>query len=293
MVFFQLLINSLIIGSIYALVACGFSLIYTANKFMHFAHGASIALAAYFLYLFYNVWHIPFFLACIATLIATSLTGLAMNKWVYMPLLKKKSSNVIMLIASVALLIFFENLILLIAGADVKTIGYIPVREGLKVLGASITPLQIVIICTSLILFIALKLFLSKTKYGKQIRAVANNKELSQIIGLNPKKISYMTFIIGSLLAGIAGILIGLEQNLQPTMGTNLMIKGFSGAVIGGVASIPGSILGSYILGIAENYGIWYLPSGYKDAIAFTLLFIFLLVKPKGLISFGRGDRDD
>ena len=109
------------------------------------------------------------------------------------------------------------------------------------------------------------------------------------IIGINHRKVTTIAFALGTMLAGVAGILIGLEQNLEPTMGTRLMLKGFTGAVVGGVSSVPASILGSYILGLVENFGIWYLPSGYKDAIAFVLLFLFLLVKPAGLFGKDKG----
>ena len=289
MVFTQLLANSIIIGSIYALVACGFSLIYSTNKFMHFAHGISVVIASYLLYLFYSILNLPFFLSVIITLLLTSLFGYLTNRLIYIPLQNKKSSNVILLIASVAVLILFENLILLSFGADVKTIGYIKVTKGLEILNATITPLQIIIIIISLMLLLLLYLLMEKTKLGRNMRAVSDNKELAGIIGIDSKKIASYSFIIGSLLAGIAGILIGLEQNLEPSMGTNLIVKGFTGSIIGGITSVPGSVLGSYLLGIAENFGIWYLPSGYKDAIAFSLLFIFLLIKPTGILGINKG----
>ena len=118
------------------------------------------------------------------------------------------------------------------------------------------------------------------------------NPELASIVGINKEKIINYSFFIGSCLAGVAGILIGLEQSIEPTMGTHLMIKGFTGAVIGGITSVPGAVLGSYLLGFAENIGVWFLPSGYKDAIAFILLFIILLVKPKGLFGIDQGVKD-
>ena len=121
------------------------------------------------------------------------------------------------------------------------------------------------------------------------MRAVSDNKELANVIGIDSRRVSDYSFIIGSCLAGVAGILIGLEQNLEPVMGTSLMIKGFTGSIIGGITSVPSSVLGSYIVGLVENYGIWYLPSGYKDAIAFVLLFIFLLFKPTGLFGINKG----
>ncbi len=289
MIFNQLLVNSVIIGSIYALVACGFSLIYSTNRFMHLAHGTSVIVSAYIIYWLFALLGIPFFLAVVLTLILSALLGVGMYRFVYLPLQRKKSSNIILLLASVGLLILFENLMLLLFGADVKTIGYIKVTKGMEFLGAIITPLQIVIVVISAILLLFLYLFMKKTRLGKEMRAVSDNKELAGVMGINHVKIAYYSFIIGSILAGIAGILIGLEQNLEPTMGTNLMIKGFTGSIVGGITSVPASILGSYLLGIAENFGIWYLPSGYKDAIAFVLLFVFLLFRPTGLFGISKG----
>jgi branched-chain amino acid transport system permease protein len=282
--FNQLLINGLIAGAIYALVACGFSLIYSVCKFVHFAHGAVIAVSAYFLYFLFSMLGLNFVFSVILSIIFTSFLGFLINQFVYKQLRKRKASNVILLIASVALLIFFESLILLLFGADVKTIGYIKISKGIEIFKAIITPLQIVIIIVSIILLISLFLFMKKTKIGKAMRAVSDNKDVAEIIGISAEKIYNWSFIIGSAIAGIAGILVGLEQNLEPTMGTNLMIKGFTAAIIGGIDSVPGAILGAFLLGFAENFGIWFLPSGYKDAIAFIILFIFLLFRPQGIL---------
>jgi branched-subunit amino acid ABC-type transport system permease component len=284
MIFFQLLLNGLIAGAIYALVASGFSLIYSTCKFVHFAHGGTIAFSAYFLYFLFSTLGLNFWLAVILTIIFAGLFGYLTNIIVYKELRRKKASNAILLIASFALLIFFESLILMLFGADVKTIGFLQVKKGVDFLGAIITPLQIVIVATSLVLLILLFLFMKKTKIGKAMRAVADNKDVAEIVGISAEKIYNWTFVIGSAIAGVAGILIGLEQNLEPTMGTNLMIKGFTAAIIGGIGSVPGGILGAFLLGLAENFGIWYLPSGYKDAIAFIILFIFLLFRPQGIL---------
>jgi len=279
----QLLINSLIAGAIYALVAAGFSLIYSTNKFVHFAHGSVIAFSAYMLYLFYSILKFNFGIAVILTILFSGVFGYLLNL-IYKKLRERNASSVILLIASVGLLILIESLILILFGADVKTIGFLKIAKGLEIFGGIITPLQIWIIVISLLLLGFLHLFMKKTKIGKAMRAVADNKDVAEIVGISSEKIYSYSFIIGSLIAGIAGILVGLEQNLEPAMGTNLMIKGFTGAVIGGIGSVSGAILGSFLLGFTENYGIWFLPSGYKDAIAFTLLFIFLLFKPRGIL---------
>jgi len=281
----QLTINGLIAGSIYALVASGFSLIYGTNKFMHFAHGTSVVVAGYIIYTLFTQLNINFYLASILTLILSGLFGFGMYRLIYLPLQNRKASNVVLLMASIALLILLQNIIQMIFGADVKTLRLIKVSKGIDIFGAIITPLQIVIVAVALILLIGLYYFMKKSKLGRDMRAVADNKELASIVGINERRVVDYSFIFGSILAGIAGILISLEQNLEPAMGTTLIIKGFTGAVIGGITSVPAAVLGSYILGFAENFGIWYLPSGYKDAIAFSLLFLFLLFKPSGLFS--------
>ena len=284
MIALQLLINGLIAGAIYALVASGFALIYSICKFVHFAHGATIAFSAYFLYFLFSNLGLGFGLSVILAIIFASFFGYGMNFFVYKQLRKRKASSTTLLIASFALLIFFESLILLLFGADVKTIGFIKITKGLEFFGAIITPLQIFIVLTSFVLFALLFFFIKKTKIGKAMRAVADNKEVAEVVGISSERIYSLAFIIGSAIAGVAGILVGLEQNLEPMMGTNLMIKGFTGAIIGGIGSVPGAILGSFLLGFAENFGIWFLPSGYKDAIAFVILFIFLLFKPQGIL---------
>jgi len=290
--FLEFTVLGIIAGSIYALVASGFSLIYSTNRFMHFAHGATIVAAGYLLFWFFSILGIHIVFAVIFTLILSGVLGVVMYRLVYSPLQNKKASNVILLIASIGILILIENLILMIFGGAATTIDVIKVTEGLPFLGTRITWLQIITIDVSLVLLVGLYAFMKKTKIGRNMRAVSENKELASIIGINQKRVSDISFLIGSVLAGVAGIFIGLMFSLTPSMGTNLIIKGFTGAVIGGIASVPGSIIGSYILGLAENWGIMYLDSSLKDAIAFILLVLFLIFRPNGLFGRKKGVKD-
>lgn len=284
----QLILNGIIAGAIYALVATGFSLIYSVTKFMHFAHGAVLAFGAYMLYTINVQAGLPFWVAAIIGVLGSIVAGVVMDLTTYKPLRKRKASSAVLLIASLALMILTNAAILAVWGADVKTV---PINNPVfDVLGARVTLIQLIIIAVSALLLLGLWFLMKRTKLGKAMRAVSDNKDVAKTVGINPERIYLYTFIIGSFLAGVAGVLIGIEQNLFPQMGVQLAIKGFTGAVIGGLISVPGSVLGSFLLGLTENIGIWWLPSGYKDAIAFVLLFIFLLFKPEGIL--GRKGRE-
>jgi len=282
-IFLQLLINGLVAGSIYALVASGFSLIYSTNKFVHFAHGGVIVLSSYFLFWVSSIIGWNFYIAIPLTIFFASLLGYLINKVFYKPLRTRKASASVLLVASVAILILLESIALLLFGADVKTVALPWNNQSINIGNAFITPLQITILLTTAILFVALHMLMKKTKLGKAMRAVADNKDVAEILGISSEKIYSGTFIIGSAIGGIAAVLVSLEQNITPLMGITLIIKGFTGSIIGGIGSVPGVILGSLLLGFAENFGTWFLSSGFKDAIAFVLLFIFLLIKPHGI----------
>lgn len=285
----QIIVNCLITGAIYSLVASGFSLIYSTNRFFHFAHGATIASGAYMLYFLFSVLGLAFWISAIMSVALSALLGVLLNFFVYRQFRKRKANNVIIFIASFTLLIIAESLISILLGADVKTIDYIAVSRGIEFAGAFITPLQVSIISISIATFLSLRFFMRNTRLGKAIRAVSDNKEVAEIVGISSEKIYNWSFFIGSGTAGMAGVLIALEHNLGPMMGTHLMIKGFIATIIGGIGSVPGAMLGAFLLGSAENIGVWFLPLGYKDAISFLILSLFLLIRPRGILGIKKG----
>ncbi len=289
--FYQILVNGLIAGAIYALVAAGFSLIYSTVKFVHFAHGGVIALSAYMLYLFYSMLGLPFWLAAIVAILSGSIFGVAIDYFIYRPLRKRRASPTIILVASVSVLLLLESFNLIFFGADVKSINFLDIGTGLTLGPVIITSLQIFIVASSISLLILLFAFMKYTKMGKAMRAVADNKSVAEIVGISSERIYTWSFALGSLIAGFAAVLIALEQNIEPTMGTALMIKGFTASIIGGVESVAGGVLGAFLLGLAENLGIWWLPSSYKDAIAFVILFIFLLFRPEGILGVKKSNK--
>ncbi len=286
----QLIMNGLIAGSVYALMAAGFSLMYGLQRFMNVAHGATYLVGAFAAYACARLAGMPLALSfAIAVLVATGL-GVAINQLVYVPLQRQKEKDRALLLASFGVFLLVEAIILMVFGADVKSFG-LPVRKGMDVLGAVVTPVQLVIILAAPLVFLGLWLFLYRTRTGTALRAAADNEAIARTMGVNVRAMTTLTTALGSALAGVAGILVALEQNLEHSMGLPAVLKGLTAAIIGGIGNVPAAILGGYLLGLAENLGIWYLPSGYKDAIAFVILILFLLVRPQGF--FGTRRREE
>ena len=282
--FQQLLLNGIIAGSIYALIAIGFTVIYRTVKFFHFAHGVVYTVGAYFAYTLYILAGFNIIISALLAIIFSALLGVAIDKSVYYYLRIKKASNLIFMLASFGVFILLQNLIQLIYGAQILTIRTGPIKEGHHFLGAVITDIQIIILVVSIILMVLLWIFIQRTKLGKAMRAVSDDPIAANVVGINPEKIVRTSFALGSALAGAAGILISFETNIEPTMGFNALLKGIIASIIGGIGNIPGAVLGGFFLGLVENLGIWKIQAGWKDAIAFGVLIVFLLFRPSGIL---------
>jgi branched-chain amino acid transport system permease protein len=280
----QQFFNGIIAGSIYGIIGIGFSIIYKTIKFFHFAHGVVYAAGAYLAYAFFISLNINPLISFFLSIALASLLGIGIDRFVYHPLRKNNAPNLVYLIASFGVFIFLQNLIQLIFGAQILTLRTGPIKEGHHFLGAVITDFQILIIVVSLILFLLTWLFIQKTKLGKAIRAVSDDPIGARVVGINSEKVILTAFAIGSALAGLAGILISLETNIEPTMGFNAILKGIIASIVGGIGSIPGALFGGLFLGLAENLGIWKIQAGWKDTIAFAILIIFLLLRPSGIM---------
>lgn len=280
----QIFFNGIIAGFTYALIALSFAIIYRTVKFFHFAHGVVFAAGAYFAYSFFILFDINPLISFFLSIALASLLGIAIDRLVYYPLRKNNAPNLVYLIASFGVFIFLQNLIQLIFGAQILSLRTGPVKVGHNVLGAVITDIQVLIIIVSLILFLLSWLFIQKSKLGKAIRAVSDDPVGARIVGINSQKVILTAFAIGSALAGVAGILISLETNIEPTMGLNAILKGIIASIVGGIGNIPGALFGGLFLGLAENLGIWKIQAGWKDTIAFAILIIFLFIRPSGIM---------
>lgn len=280
----QLILNGIIAGSVYTLVAVGFALIYRTVRFFHFAHGVIFTAGAYFTYLLKAWLDWPVIVAAPVSIGLCAMLGVFIETSIYRPLRHKGSSSLILLLASLGIYIVLQNIISMAFGDDTKTIRSGIVKEGINILGARITPVQITIIIVSLLLLVSCFIFLKYMKIGHSMRAVANDSELARVAGIESDKVILMTFALGSALAGIAGILVALDVDMTPTMGMNALMMGVVALIIGGVGSIPGIALGALLLGMAQQFGVWKIGTQWQDAIAFVVLLIFLLFRPQGFL---------
>jgi len=282
MVFVQLFVNGIIAGSEYALFAIGLSLIFGTLRLIHFAHGEVAMVGAYAAFVVSVLLGLPLVVGFFAAISVGAMLGVAIYKLAFKPL--RKQHPLMPLIAAIAVSILLQNLVALFFGNTIKTYSLGAVEKGMEFNGFIITKTQVLIVFMALALMLAAWLFLKKTKIGKQIVAVADNRHLAESIGVDSEKAIVVAFAFGSALAAAGGVLLAMETSLVPMMGLMPNIKAFAAVVVGGVGSVPGAILGSYFIGLAENIGVWFLPSGYKDAIALSILVIFLLFKPTGIL---------
>jgi branched-chain amino acid transport system permease protein len=282
--FAQLLVNGLIAGGTYALAAVGYSMVYGALKFINFAHGAVAMVGAYFAYgLAISVFHLPILPAVLIAMILTALLGVLIERVAYRPL--RKAPKLAPLTTAIAVSLVLEAIVTIVAGADIKTFN-LPAQRGYKIGPVYITPVQMVIILSSFLMMVFLYLLLGRTKLGKAIRAVADDTNLAEVAGMDSNYVISAVFAIGSALAAVAGALIGLDTNLQPTMGFIITVKAFAAVILGGLGSVPGAIVGGFLIGIAENLGVWFIPPVWKDTIAYSILIVMLFFRPNGI--FGK-----
>lgn len=282
--FAQLLLNGLIAGGIYALAAVGYNMVYGALKFINFAHGSVAMVGAYIvLALALSGLHVYLVLAFFLAMVLTALLGVFLERVAYRPL--RRAPKLAPLTTAVAASFVLDAVVMIVFGADIKTFG-LPVRRGFQIGPVLITPIQCIIIASSLFFMVCLYFLLDHTKLGKAIRAVADDISLAEISGMNSDLVISAVFAIGSALAAASGALIGMDTNLQPTMGFIITVKAFAAVVLGGLGNVYGAIVGGYLIGIAENLGVWYIPPVWKDTIAYGILIVMLFFRPAGI--FGK-----
>ncbi|SCY21781.1 branched-chain amino acid transport system permease protein [Pseudobutyrivibrio sp. AR14] len=283
--FLTYLINGLSLGSVYAIIALGYTMVYGIAKMLNFAHGDVIMIGAYLVFMTMTGSGMPVVVSIVISIICCTALGMLIEKVAYKPL--RKVTNLAVLITAIGVSYFLQNMALLIFGSNPISFTSVITWQGITLAGGQlkITGVTIITIITCLIIMVALMWFVKNTKPGQAMRAVSEDRDAATLMGINVNGTISLTFAIGSGLAAIAGALLCSSYPvLTPYTGSMPGIKAFTAAVFGGIGSIPGALIGGLLLGIIENLAKAYISSQLADAIVFAVLIIVLLVKPTGIL---------
>jgi branched-chain amino acid transport system permease protein len=287
------IINGLTIGGIYALIALGYTLVYGILFMINFAHGeifmfgsfGGFAALTYFVNSGFSDTHpgLSIVAAFLAAMVISAILGALLERIAYRPL--RNAPRLAPLISAIGASIFLQNVMMLIIKARMQVYPDIIQEEFLEFGWFSISYFQLFIIFGSVLLMVGLYLFIQKTKTGKAMRAVAEDRDAASLMGIDVNRIILITFVIGSALAAAAGVMVGIYYTqINHMMGFIPGIKAFTAAVLGGIGNVPGAMLGGYFLGLAEAFGVLFMPAEYKDVIAFGLLVLVLIFRPSGIL---------
>ena len=283
--FLTYLINGLSLGSVYAIIALGYTMVYGIAKMLNFAHGDVIMIGAYLVFMTMTGSGMPVVVSIVISIICCTALGMLIEKVAYKPL--RKATNLAVLITAIGVSYFLQNMALLIFGSNPISFTSVITWQGITLAGGQlkITGVTIITIITCLIIMVALMWFVKNTKPGQAMRAVSEDRDAATLMGINVNGTISLTFAIGSGLAAIAGALLcSTYPSLTPYTGSMPGIKAFTAAVFGGIGSIPGALVGGLLLGIIEILAKAYISSQLADAIVFAVLIIVLLVKPTGIL---------
>ena len=282
MSFLNNLVTGISLGSVYAIIALGYTMVYGIAKMLNFAHGDVIMVGAYVTFFATGSFNLPPLVGILLSVIVCTVLGVVIEGLAYRPL--RQASSLAVLITAIGVSYFLQNAALLLWGADTKVFTPVIPDGSLPIPGVNITYKALVTVLACVVIMLALTWFTGRTKMGKAMRACSEDKAAAQLMGINVNRTISMTFAIGSALAAIAGVLLcSSYQTLMPTTGSLPGIKAFTAAVFGGIGSIPGAMLGGILLGVIETFAK-VINTNISDAVVFAVLIIVLLVKPAGLL---------
>ncbi len=281
--FLSYLINGLGLGSVYAIIALGYTMVYGIAKMLNFAHGDVIMIGAYVAFFALNNFGLPLPAAVLLSIVVCTALGVTVERLAYKPL--RQASSLSVLITAIGVSYFLQNAAQLLWSSSTKVFPTIIPGGGISLGNLSISYLTLITIATCVLVMICLTLFINRTKTGRAMRACSEDKGASTLMGINVNRIISITFAIGSGLAAIAAVLLcATYPSVFPTLGAMPGIKAFTAAVFGGIGSIPGAFLGGLLLGVIEIFAKAYISTQLSDAIVFAVLIIVLLIKPTGLL---------
>lgn len=281
----QLGLNGIVTGSLYAVLAISFALVYAPTKTFHFAHGNVYVFSAYFLYQFAMVWAWPMAAAIPAAILGAAIMGVLVDRVVYTPLRRSGSGVMQILLSAFATYIVLQNLLLLIWKSDPRTVR-VPeaLKNGISFGLLTLTPLDLITVGVAAGVLAGVVFFIRRTRMGKAMRAVENDLGVALMIGIPTERVRVVAFGLGSAVVAVAAILTTLDKGIEPTIGVNALLVAVVAMIVGGVGSYVGAGLAGFSLGIIENLGIWQIPSEWRSTITFTVLAIFILFRPTGIL---------
>lgn len=276
------LINGLTQGSIYALVAIGFVIIFGTMNLVTFAHGEVYMAGAFAGYFALTVWHLPWYIALALGMVVGWILGYLIEKVAFRPL--RSAGHMPPLLITIGLSIILRDLANIIFGAENRPVPSI-YEQTFEVAGTQVSVLQVLLLGIAVFLIVVLRMLIYGTKIGRAMRATAQDHEAAYAMGVNVNRVFSISFSLASCLGGAAGVMVGMYYNaVYSTMGSSAGLKGFAACIFGGLTSIPGAILGGLIIGVIENLTVQYLASGYRDIVAFLVLVLVLVLRPQGLL---------
>ena len=279
----QQLVNGLILGGVYALLALGYTMVYGIIKLINFAHGDIYMIGAFMGYYLINILKFNFFLSLILAMIGTAILGVVIEFLAYRPL--RNSTRIAALITAIGVSFLLQYGMIFFVGANTRSFPQVIKTVRFNLGPISISNIQLLILGISIFLMVALQFIVQKTKMGKAMRAVSVDSDAAQLMGINVNRTISFTFALGSALAGAAGVLIALYYNsLEPLMGMTPGIKSFVAAVLGGIGIIPGAALGGFVIGLLETFATALGLSDFRDAIVYAILIVILLIRPAGIL---------
>jgi branched-chain amino acid transport system permease protein len=282
MLLLQLLVDGIQLGALYALMAVGFAIIFGSTRVFHYAHGTTYIIVGYLFYFGVGRLQVPWWAAAAVAALAGMLFGVLLDRWVYRVIQRDEGSFFTVFVASFGAAVVVENVIIVLFGSSFVSITT-PLSRGDQIFGIVISRLGIVSVFAAIVLFTLLNAFLTRTDVGVSLRALSENPDLVRGFGLNPRRLSQYAFAIGSLLVAPAAIVATCVTGLSPSAGHRVVLISLAATIIGGIGSLRGAGLGGLLLGLAESLAVWRLSTGWSEAVAFVILFCFILARPSGL----------
>lgn len=281
--FLQFIINGLITGVIYGVVALGFALIYNTTRIFHIAYAALYMVAPYFLMLFMQLFGLPVYTAIFFALIATAILGLLIDFSIYSPLIQKNNTSNVVMVSSIGAMIIIINLVAMFFGNETKTINS-SISESITFGSIIITHTQILQLVVSIVILTGFFIFLKYSKFGIQTRAYRDDQKLLEVIGVNAKNLRIILFALSSILAAIGSCLVAYDVGMDPYVGMPMLLNAVVALIIGGVGRFEAPVLGGLLIGILQALVVYFTSARWQDAVTFSLLIVFLLLKPQGIL---------